>query len=75
MTMTASNNLSFSSLGLCCIIKARKFAKAMKAPLVFCSAHSSENVQKIFKIVLAKAFELKCTIEPITKAGEAILEY
>jgi GTP-binding protein of the ras superfamily involved in termination of M-phase len=55
--------------------QARKFAKAMKAPLVFCSAHSSENVQKIFKIVLAKAFELKCTIEPITKAGEAILEY
>jgi len=56
-------------------IQARKFAKAMKAPLVFCSAHTSVNVQKIFKIVLAKAFELKCTITPITKIGEAILEY
>jgi GTP-binding protein of the ras superfamily involved in termination of M-phase len=55
--------------------QARKFAKAMKAPLIFCSAHSSINVQKIFKIVLAKACDLKCTIEPITKVGEPILEY
>lgn len=55
--------------------QARKFAKAMKAPLIFSSAHSSINVQKIFKIVLAKAFDLKCTIEQISKVGEPILEY
>jgi len=55
--------------------QARKFAKAMKAPLIFCSAHSSINVQKIFKIILAKACDLKCTIEPISKVGEPILEY
>ncbi|KAL6074261.1 Ras GTPase tem1 [Balamuthia mandrillaris] len=55
--------------------QARKFAKAMKAPLVFSSAHASINVQKIFKIVLAKAFDLKCTIAQVTEVGEPILEY
>jgi len=54
---------------------ARKFAKAMKAPLIFGSTSHSINVQKIFKIVLSKAFDLTCTIPPITKAGEPILEY
>eukprot|EP01087_Luapelamoeba_hula_P019452 TRINITY_DN644_c0_g1_i1.p1 TRINITY_DN644_c0_g1~~TRINITY_DN644_c0_g1_i1.p1 ORF type:complete len:259 (-),score=58.27 TRINITY_DN644_c0_g1_i1:96-872(-) len=55
--------------------QARKFAKAMKAPLIFCSANASINVLKIFKIVLARAFDLKCTIDPITAVGEPILEY
>jgi len=55
--------------------QARKFAKAMKAPLVFCSTSHSINVQKIFKIVLSKAFDLNCTIPKITKVGEPILEY
>eukprot|EP00123_Amoebidium_parasiticum_P022785 comp9495_c0_seq1/m.4533 comp9495_c0_seq1/g.4533 ORF comp9495_c0_seq1/g.4533 comp9495_c0_seq1/m.4533 type:complete len:204 (-) comp9495_c0_seq1:579-1190(-) len=55
--------------------QARKFAKAMKAPLIFCSAKSSINVQKIFKVILSKAFELKSTIEPITGIGEPILEF
>jgi len=55
--------------------QARKFAKAMKAPLIFCSTSHSINVQKIFKIVLSKAFDLNCTIPKITKVGEPILEY
>jgi len=55
--------------------QARKFAKAMKAPLIFCSANASINVLKIFKVVLAKAFDLRCNIEEITKVGEPILEY
>jgi len=54
---------------------ARKFAKAMKAPLIFCSTSHSINVQKIFKIVLSKAFDLNCTIPHILKTGEPILEY
>lgn len=54
---------------------ARKFAAAMHAPLIFCSTSSSINVQKIFKIVISKAFDLKCTIEPISEIGEPILEY
>ena len=56
-------------------IQARKFAKAMKAPLIFCSAAESINVQKIFKIVLSKAFDLKCTIPMQTETGAPILEY
>jgi len=47
----------------------------MKAPLIFCSTQLSINVQKIFKIVLSKCFDLKCNIPPITQVGEPILEY
>ncbi|RAL62277.1 hypothetical protein DID88_004844 [Monilinia fructigena] len=42
--------------------QARRFAKAMRASLIFSSTSHSINVQKIFKIVLSKAFDLKCTI-------------
>ncbi|KAF9571456.1 septum-promoting GTP-binding protein 1, partial [Lunasporangiospora selenospora] len=56
-------------------VAARKFARAMKAPLIFCSTSHSINVQKIFKIVLSKAFDLKCTIPEISESGAPILEY
>lgn len=51
--------------------QAKRFAQAMRAPLVcsrsltrltlqiFCSTSLSINVNKIFKIVLARAFDLK----------------
>ena len=55
--------------------QARKFAKAMKAPLVFTSASHSINVQKLFKIILSKVFNLKCTIPMIDQVGEPILQY
>ncbi|XP_063933251.1 uncharacterized protein LOC135145053 [Zophobas morio] len=55
--------------------QARKYAKAMKAPLIFCSSAHSINVQKIFKIILAKCFELKCTIPQIIEIGEPLLQY
>lgn len=55
--------------------QAMKFAKAMKAPLIFCSASHSVNVQKIFKIVLSKVFDLKCTVPKITKIGDPIIDY
>lgn len=54
---------------------ARKFAKAMKAPLIFTSSSHSINIKKIFKIILAKVFGLKCTIEEVSEVGEPILEY
>lgn len=54
---------------------ARKYSKAMKAPLVFSSASHSINVQKIFKIVLAKVFDLKSTVAEITNVGEPLLIY
>jgi GTP-binding protein of the ras superfamily involved in termination of M-phase len=52
---------------------ARKYAKAMKAPLVFSSASHSINVQKMFKIVLSKVFDLKCTVAEIVEVGEPLL--
>ena len=55
--------------------QARRFARAMKAPLIYCSTSHSINVQKIFKIVLSKAFDLKCTIPEIKEIGAPILEY
>jgi len=55
--------------------QARRFAKAMRAPLIFTSTSASINVQKIFKIVLSKAFDLKCTIAEITGPGEPLLLY
>ncbi|KAK9464953.1 P-loop containing nucleoside triphosphate hydrolase protein [Lipomyces arxii] len=55
--------------------QARRFAKVMKASLVFCSTSHAINIQKIFKIVLSKAFELKCVIPEITEVGEPIMIY
>ncbi len=55
--------------------QARKFAKAMKAPLIFCSASHSINIHKIFKIVLSKVFDLKCNVEKIETVGDPIIEY
>lgn len=54
---------------------ARKYAKAMKAPLIFSSASQSINVQKMFKIVLAKVFDLRSTVAEITNFGEPLLIY
>lgn len=53
--------------------QAKKFAKAMKAPLVFTSAHHSINVQKMFKIILSRVFDLRCTLDRITASGEPLL--
>lgn len=55
--------------------QAKRFARAMHASLIFCSTSASINVQKIFKIVLAKAFDLKCVIPEIEGVGEPILIY
>jgi GTP-binding protein of the ras superfamily involved in termination of M-phase len=76
--------------------QAKRFAKAMKASLIFSSTSHSINVQKvyitpflfssapiallthtlqIFKIVLSKAFDLRCTIQEIEHVGEPLLLY
>lgn len=55
--------------------QARRFARAMKAPLIFCSASHSINIHKIFKIVLAKSFDIKCNVEKIETIGDPIIEY
>ncbi|CAD1810344.1 Septum-promoting GTP-binding protein 1 [Candida parapsilosis] len=53
--------------------QAKKFGAAMKAPVIFCSTSHSINVQKIFKIILSKAFDLKLNLEEIVNVGEPIL--
>eukprot|EP00808_Paulinella_micropora_P007062 g70341.t1 len=53
---------------------ARKFAKAMKASLIFCSASHGVNVQKLFKVVLAKVFAIKCQVPEITTTGHPIID-
>ncbi|CAO3589143.1 unnamed protein product [Absidia cylindrospora] len=55
--------------------QARKYARAMNAPLIFCSTAQSINIQKIYKIILAKAFDLTCSIPEISDIGGPILEY
>ncbi|CAM9404409.1 unnamed protein product [Phaeothamnion confervicola] len=53
--------------------QARKFAKAMHAPLIFTSASHSINVQKMFKVVLSKVFDLRCNLDQIEVPGEPLL--
>ncbi|KAI8870585.1 small monomeric GTPase [Ramicandelaber brevisporus] len=55
--------------------QAKKYAKAMNASLVFCSSASSINIQAIFKIIVAKAFNLDCRLKEITEDGEPLLMY
>ncbi|WLF77611.1 septum-promoting GTP-binding protein 1 [Lodderomyces elongisporus] len=53
--------------------QAKKFGAAMKAPVIFCSTSHSINVQKIFKIILSKAFDIRLNLEEIVNVGEPIL--
>jgi GTP-binding protein of the ras superfamily involved in termination of M-phase len=55
--------------------QARKFAKAMKAPLIFCSASHGINVLKLFKLVFEKVFSIDPDVEQKHEVGEPILEY
>jgi GTP-binding protein of the ras superfamily involved in termination of M-phase len=55
--------------------QARRFATAMKAPLIFCSSSHSINIHKIFKVVLSKVFDLQCSVAKIHQIGDPIIEY
>ena len=37
--------------------------------------HAARVLQKIFKIVFAKVFDVKCTVPVIDKVGDPIIEY
>lgn len=52
---------------------ALKFAKALKASVVFTSASDSINVQKVVKILISKAFDLQIGIQEIKNVGEPLL--
>jgi GTP-binding protein of the ras superfamily involved in termination of M-phase len=55
--------------------QARKYAKLMKAPLLYCSSKDSVNIPKIFKVVLAKCFDLNCNLPTVSGPGLPIFEY
>ena len=56
--------------------QARKFAEKMNAPLIYCSAAEGVNIKKIFKLIVAKVFDLKPKIKEQTNASrDAILEF
>lgn len=55
--------------------QARRFAKAMGAPLVYISAFDSINVNNLFKILVSKAFGIRCTLKMVSRTGLPILEY
>lgn len=52
-----------------------EYAQVMDAPLVFCSTAKSINVQKIFKVALAKIFHLTLTLPEINEIGDPLLIY
>merc|ERR1712087_92933 len=55
---------------------ARKFARKMHAPLIYCSSAQSINAKKIFKVIIAKVFNLKPKIKEAHDATkEALVEF
>ena len=56
-------------------LHARKYASAMKAPLVYCSVTNHINIQQIFKLILMKAFDLNVNIKRNENTNEPIIEY
>jgi len=55
--------------------EAMRYAKAMKAPVIFCSASHQINVGKLFKIVLSRVFDLKCNVKMMAAVGDPIIQY
>ncbi|KAG8080342.1 hypothetical protein GUJ93_ZPchr0007g3170 [Zizania palustris] len=54
---------------------ARAYARAMKATLFFSSATHNINVNKIFKFITAKLFNLPWTVERNLTVGEPIIDF
>ncbi|KAL8172451.1 hypothetical protein V2J09_024255 [Rumex salicifolius] len=57
------------------ITQARGYARAMKATLFFSSATHNINVNKIFKFITAKLFNLPWTVERNLKIGEPTIDF
>jgi GTP-binding protein of the ras superfamily involved in termination of M-phase len=56
-------------------VQARKFSRAMNAPLIYCSSSHSINIKKIFQLILANVFHIKPKVEEMSKPSEPIVEY
>ncbi|KAL8144219.1 hypothetical protein V2J09_017251 [Rumex salicifolius] len=57
------------------ITQARAYAKAMKGTLFFSSATHNINVNKIFKFIASKLFDLPWTVERNLTVGEPIIDF
>ncbi|KAF7141825.1 hypothetical protein RHSIM_Rhsim06G0214700 [Rhododendron simsii] len=57
------------------ITEARAYARAMKATLFFSSATHNINVNKIFKFIMAKLFNLPWTVQRNLTLGEPIIDF
>ncbi|KAL2483676.1 Ras-related small GTP-binding family protein [Forsythia ovata] len=57
------------------VTQARTYAKAMKATLFFSSSTHNINVNKIFKFIMAKLFNLPWTVERNLRIGEPIIDF
>ncbi|CAA3006711.1 septum-promoting GTP-binding 1-like [Olea europaea subsp. europaea] len=57
------------------VTQARAYARAMKATLFFSSATHNINVNKIFKFIMAKLFNLQWTLERNLTIGEPIIDF
>ncbi|CAK9138061.1 unnamed protein product [Ilex paraguariensis] len=57
------------------VTEARAYARAMKATLFFSSATHNINVNKIFKFIMAKLFNLPWTLERNLILGEPIIDF
>ncbi|KAK8651790.1 hypothetical protein V6N13_141373 [Hibiscus sabdariffa] len=57
------------------VTQARAYARAMNATLFFSSATHNINVNKIFKFIMAKLFNLPWTIERNLTIGEPIIDF
>ncbi|PKA45655.1 Ras-related protein RABC2a [Apostasia shenzhenica] len=55
--------------------EARAYARVMKATLFFSSASHNINVNKIFKFITAKIFNLPWTVERNLTVGEPIIDF
>ncbi|CAL1354313.1 unnamed protein product [Linum trigynum] len=55
--------------------QARAYARAMKAALFFSSAKHNINVNKIFKFIAAKVFNLPWTLDRNLTIGEPIIDF
>jgi len=55
--------------------QARKFAKAMKAPLIYSSSSHSINIKSIFQLILGNLLNLRLRVPEVSKVSEPILEY
>lgn len=55
--------------------QAKKYAKAMRAPLIFCSTSQGINIAKIFKIIIGKTFDLKLKMPELVEVGEPLVIY